>query len=686
MDNNLNRAGRPDYRDGTPVLFLPDCRAHPTRPIPSREPHIRGTCERACLVADVPADLAAVWPRVLEQLLGEGQQGIEPKDKQWIERCQPLALVADTALLAVPNEWGKRVLEGRLAPLISETLTRECGRPIRIAITVDDSAGEPPAPPAPPMHQSHQSHQQHGSQQDHRYPGQPRDDAPRGDAYDGYGHRPSDDGMPTARPAYPDYQQQRPEPGAWPRTQEDLSWQQPRHSGYQDREQPAGEPYRESEAYRENDTYRENEQYRDQPAEQWREPYGTGRPQQPGHDYRSQPPERQGYEQQRPDRQDQQQPQHRQGGPGHGPGRTGGSVPGPMGAQPAPAPGPGEPHARLNPKYLFDTFVIGASNRFAHAAAVAVAEAPAKAYNPLFIYGESGLGKTHLLHAIGHYARSLYPGTRVRYVSSEEFTNEFINSIRDGKGDTFRKRYRDVDILLVDDIQFLASKESTQEEFFHTFNTLHNANKQIVLSSDRPPKQLVTLEDRLRNRFEWGLTTDVQPPELETRIAILRKKAVQEQLNAPPEVLEFIASRISRNIRELEGALIRVTAFASLNRQPVDLGLTEIVLKDLIPGGEESAPEITAPAIMAATADYFGLTVDDLCGSSRSRVLVTARQIAMYLCRELTDLSLPKIGAQFGGRDHTTVMHADRKIRALMAERRSIYNQVTELTNRIKNG
>ncbi|MEW1612083.1 MULTISPECIES: chromosomal replication initiator protein DnaA [unclassified Streptomyces] len=612
-------------------------------------------------MADVPADLAAVWPRVLEQLLGEGQQGIEPKDEQWIERCQPLALVADTALLAVPNEWGKRVLEGRLAPLISETLTRECGRPIRIAITVDDSAGEPPSPPAPPMHSSHQG------QQGHRYQGQQRDDA-HNDGYDGYGHRPSDDGMPTARPAYPDYQQQRPEPGAWPRTQDDLSWQQPRHGGYQDREQPS------------SDTYRETESYREQPSEQWREPYGSGRPQQPQHDYRSQPPERQGYEQQR-DRHDQQ---HRQGGPG--PGRTGGSVTGPMGAQPAPAPGPGEPHARLNPKYLFDTFVIGASNRFAHAAAVAVAEAPAKAYNPLFIYGESGLGKTHLLHAIGHYARSLYPGTRVRYVSSEEFTNEFINSIRDGKGDTFRKRYRDVDILLVDDIQFLASKESTQEEFFHTFNTLHNANKQIVLSSDRPPKQLVTLEDRLRNRFEWGLTTDVQPPELETRIAILRKKAVQEQLNAPPEVLEFIASRISRNIRELEGALIRVTAFASLNRQPVDLGLTEIVLKDLIPGGEESAPEITAPAIMAATADYFGLTVEDLCGSSRSRVLVTARQIAMYLCRELTDLSLPKIGAQFGGRDHTTVMHADRKIRALMAERRSIYNQVTELTNRIKNG
>lgn len=600
-------------------------------------------------MADVPADLAAVWPRVLEQLLGEGQQGIEPKDKQWIERCQPLALVADTALLAVPNEWGKRVLEGRLAPLISETLSRECGRPIRIAITVDDSAGEPPNPPnppAPPMHQSQQAQQ-------HRYQGPQHDERQHNDAYEGYGHRPTDDGMPTARPAYPDYQQQRPEPGAWPRTSEDLSWQQPRLGGFQER---------------------------DTSAEQWREQQHDYRPQQPQHDYRSQPPERQSYEQQR---HDMPEPQHRQGGPGTG--RPGG-VTGPMGAQPAPAPGPGEPHARLNPKYLFDTFVIGASNRFAHAAAVAVAEAPAKAYNPLFIYGESGLGKTHLLHAIGHYARSLYPGTRVRYVSSEEFTNEFINSIRDGKGDTFRKRYRDVDILLVDDIQFLASKESTQEEFFHTFNTLHNANKQIVLSSDRPPKQLVTLEDRLRNRFEWGLTTDVQPPELETRIAILRKKAVQEQLNAPPEVLEFIASRISRNIRELEGALIRVTAFASLNRQPVDLGLTEIVLKDLIPGGEDSAPEITASAIMAATADYFGLTVEDLCGSSRSRVLVTARQIAMYLCRELTDLSLPKIGAQFGGRDHTTVMHADRKIRALMAERRSIYNQVTELTNRIKNG
>jgi chromosomal replication initiator protein len=337
---------------------------------------------------------------------------------------------------------------------------------------------------------------------------------------------------------------------------------------------------------------------------------------------------------------------------------------------------------RLNPRYLFETFVIGSSNRFAHAAAVAVAEAPAKAYNPLFIYGDSGLGKTHLLHAIGHYGMSLYAGVRVRYVSSEEFTNDFINSIRDGRADGFRRRYRDVDILLVDDIQFLENKEQTQEEFFHTFNTLHNANKQIVISSDRPPQQLVTLEDRLRNRFHWGLITDVQPPELETRIAILRKKAAQERLAAPPEVLEFIASKISTNIRELEGALIRVTAFASLNRQGVDLALAEIVLKDLIP--DSSQPEITSATIMAQTAAYFGQSMEELCGTSRSRVLVNARQIAMYLCRELTDLSLPKIGQQFGGRDHTTVMHADKKIRQLMAERRSVYNQVTELTNRIK--
>jgi chromosomal replication initiator protein len=337
---------------------------------------------------------------------------------------------------------------------------------------------------------------------------------------------------------------------------------------------------------------------------------------------------------------------------------------------------------RLNPKYTFETFVIGSSNRFAHAAAVAVAESPAKAYNPLFIYGSSGLGKTHLLHAIGHYATTLGNARSVRYVSTEEFTNDFINSLRDDKTQAFQRRYRDVDILLIDDIQFLENRERTQEEFFHTFNTLHNSNKQLVITSDRSPKQLSTLEDRLRTRFEWGLLADIQPPDLETRIAILQKKAAQERLFAPPDVLEFIASRIANSIRELEGALIRVTAFASLTRSPVQLALAEEVLRDFIPDG--SGPEINADQIMASTADYFGVSLEDLRGHSRSRVLVNARQVAMYLCRELTDLSLPRIGQAFGGRDHTTVMHADRKIRQQMAERRSLYNQIAELTNRIK--
>jgi chromosomal replication initiator protein len=355
----------------------------------------------------------------------------------------------------------------------------------------------------------------------------------------------------------------------------------------------------------------------------------------------------------------------------------------PVAGQPYTAPAqPQTSKTRLNEKYTFDTFVIGASNRFAHAASVAVAEAPSRAYNPLFIWGESGLGKTHLLHAVGHYAQRLFPGMRVRYVSTEEFTNDFINSLRDDRKVAFQRRYRDIDILLVDDIQFLEGKEGTQEEFFHTFNTLHNANKQIVVSSDRPPKRLETLEDRLRTRFEWGLITDIQPPELETRIAILRKKAAQDRLDAPGEVLEFIATRVEANIRELEGALIRVTAFASLNQQPVDVGLAEIVVRDLIP--DSHAPEITAPTIMGVTSEFFDVSLDDLCGPGKTKALATARQIAMYLCRELTDMSLPKIGQTFGGRDHTTVMHADKKIRKEMAERRRIYDQVQELTSRIK--
>jgi chromosomal replication initiator protein len=342
---------------------------------------------------------------------------------------------------------------------------------------------------------------------------------------------------------------------------------------------------------------------------------------------------------------------------------------------------PASEGASLNRRYTFDTFVIGASNRFAHAAALAIAEAPARAYNPLFIWGESGLGKTHLLHAAGNYAQRLFPGMRVKYVSTEEFTNDFINSLRDDRKVAFKRSYRDIDVLLVDDIQFIEGKEGIQEEFFHTFNTLHNANKQIVISSDRPPKQLATLEDRLRTRFEWGLITDVQPPELETRIAILRKKAQMERLDVPDDVLELIASSIERNIRELEGALIRVTAFASLNKTQIDKALAEIVLRDLI--GDAGTMQISAATIMAATAEYFDTTLEELRGPGKTRALAQSRQIAMYLCRELTDLSLPRIGQAFG-RDHTTVMYAQKKILNEMAYRREVFDHVKELTARIR--
>ncbi len=571
-------------------------------------------------------DLAEIWARSLNDL---ADMQIEPYQRAWLQLTRPLGLVENTALIATPNEFAKDQLENRLRVLITNALSRELGRNIQLAVIIDPVATSalPPAedPQAPPEPLGI------------RIPFGTSTDSGIDDDF----LRLRSDGHQGIRPGT------------------DVSWDGAASSGMNGQpmsRQPGTPGY-------------------GMPTGHFPlQPGPAGLPHLPAQrsadqsaDLRDPDEQRRGGQHRAPGQQDSRRPAD--GRPSM---HSGGQLPGV--ARPT--------QTRLNPKYTFETFVIGSSNRFAHAAAVAVAEAPAKAYNPLFIYGDSGLGKTHLLHAIGHYAQSLYQGVRVRYVSSEEFTNDFINMIRDGKQDGFRRRYRDVDVLLVDDIQFLENKEGTQEEFFHTFNTLHNATKQIVISSDRAPKRLVTLEDRLRSRFEWGLLTDIQPPELETRIAILRKKAVQDRLNAPPEALEYIASRISTNIRELEGALIRVSAFASLNRQSVDLQLAEFVLKDLIP--ESQGPEITAATIMGQTASYFGLSIDDLCGTSRSRVLVTARQIAMYLCRELTDLSLPKIGQQFGGRDHTTVMHADRKIRSLMAERRSIYNQVTELTNKIK--
>jgi chromosomal replication initiator protein len=628
-------------------------------------------------------DLAAVWTRSLDGLAG---MKLPASQLAWLRLTRPLGLVESTALIATPNAFVKEQLETRLRPLVTHALSRELGRPIQIAVTVDPNPAAPqeplPGPPNSPLsvmgsppeaddqgHSLQAQPQQHSGQPQYPYQATAyppyRAPQPTQELNQAQGDQPQYGEPQYDQPQYDQPQYGEPQYGQPQYDQPQYGepqYGQPEH-GQPHHGQPQGQPGP-------LDQHRGDQHRLDQPrGDQHR-----------GDQHRG--------DQHRRDLDMGQQSRHEQSSmdPGHYPdheqldrGRNQGQ-PGHRHDQP-----PRPASARLNSKYTFETFVIGSSNRFAHAAAVAVAEAPAKAYNPLFIYGDSGLGKTHLLHAIGHYAQTLYNGLKVRYVSSEEFTNDFINMIRDGKQDGFRRRYRDVDVLLVDDIQFLEHKEGTQEEFFHTFNTLHNASKQIVISSDRAPKRLVTLEDRLRSRFEWGLLTDVQPPELETRIAILRKKAIQEGLNAPPDVLEYIASRISTNIRELEGALIRVTAFASLNRQSVDISLAEIVLKDLIPESQGSASQqITAATIMGQTAAYFGLSIDDLCGTSRSRVLVTARHIAMYLCRELTDMSLPKIGQQFGGRDHTTVINADRKIRGLMAERRSIYTQVTELTNRIK--
>ncbi|MFI5841038.1 chromosomal replication initiator protein DnaA [Catenuloplanes sp. NPDC051500] len=639
-------------------------------------------------------DLASVWSAATDDLADEI---VSAQQRAYLRLTRLRAIVEDTALLSVPDAFTRDVIEARLRPAITDALSRRLGRPIQVAVTVrppEDGAGRPPgtiygtpsasperealfdpplADPVPDLSPAeYQPPARTDYPDDNRYPAD---------------NRYADDGR------YPDDNR-----AEEPPTTRYLHEQAPQNSGRRESAQEQQTARDEAQAALFAAPPRA-EALQPRPAQQQapQSPYG----QQPAE--RAEPQRRE-ESRQRPDAFNDDTPppfgrdQQRQvapqiadepvdTGPGDsGPGRTvrdlrPGVTGGPGGLDRS-RPGGESAGNRLNPKYMFETFVIGSSNRFAHAASVAVAESPAKAYNPLFIYGSSGLGKTHLLHAIGHYATTLGHARSVRYVSTEEFTNEFINSLRDDKTSAFQRRYRDTDILLIDDIQFLVSRERTQEEFFHTFNTLHNANKQIVITSDRSPKQLTTLEDRLRTRFEWGLLADIQPPDLETRIAILQKKAAQERLMAPPDVLEFIASRISSSIRELEGALIRVTAFASLTRSPVQLSLAEEVLRDFIPGPE--GPDITADQIMVSTSEYFGVSLEDLRGHSRSRVLVNARQVAMYLCRELTELSLPRIGQAFGGRDHTTVMHADRKIRQQMAERRSLYNQIAELTNRIK--
>ncbi|MGY2065937.1 chromosomal replication initiator protein DnaA [Blastococcus sp. SYSU DS0619] len=583
-------------------------------------------------MADATLDLATVWDQIRERLA----TSLSPQQNAMLNLTRPLGLVEDTAVLAAPNEFTQTVLESRMRRVLAEALSEQFGRDIRVAVQLEDAPAAPPTDSRDdePVRRPWSAAEAQRAEEDR---------ATRDRADDGrsaFGVRtdvvgtaaPWDRGAAAERPAPPDFPEvrelhpadgpQRPpvDRGA-PEDWSTTTWGGGAAGGSGSRDWGGVDDDRSADVL----------------------PFDV----------------------------DGSAGEQRRPGVGSG-GRTRRPEAGrPAGLDPG-----------LNAKYVFDSFVIGNSNRFAHAAAVAVAEAPARAYNPLFIYGESGLGKTHLLHAIGHYAARMFPNVRVRYVSTEEFTNEFINLVHSGRAEEFRRRFRDIDFLLIDDIQFLERAERTQEEFFHTFNTLHNASKQIVITSDRPPKKLTTLEDRLRTRFEWGLITDVQAPDLETRIAILRKKAWGERLQVPDQVLEFIASKVQTNIRELEGALIRVTAFASLNKQQVDLPLAELVLKDLI--SDEQGPQITAAIIMAATAEYFSVTMEELQGTNRSRTLVNARQIAMYLCRELTELSLPRIGASFGGKDHTTVMHAVKKITNLMSERRATYTQVTELTARIK--
>ncbi len=655
------------------------------------------------------ADLSAVWLAVTEEI----EDGvISGQQRAYLRLTRLRAIVDDTALLAVPNAFTRDVIETRLRPAVTDALSRRLGRSIQVAVTVrpvEGGAADPYASGAYPQITPGSGYPQPDAQLGMPLQARPvsparpplsSDDNPRG-------------GIP--RPGYPSYPSYPGEIGnggyGGYREPELPLPAAPTGGGYAAGGYPGVDGRRQESRQTETGWSGGDDQRRGQSGDQQRAGDSRRQPA-PGPDRAPVPNARNGEatlfddpaglaDRYPPEAVEEHRPYRGGSGPDYpGPGDYAGgypdyeryarqSAPGedPTGRGAIPPAGrlerrPSADGNRLNPKYTFETFVIGSSNRFAHAAAVAVAESPAKAYNPLFIYGSSGLGKTHLLHAIGHYAQMLGTAKSVRYVSTEEFTNDFINSLRDDKTSAFQRRYRDVDILLIDDIQFLENRERTQEEFFHTFNTLHNTNKQLVITSDRSPKQLATLEDRLRTRFEWGLLADITPPDLETRIAILQKKAAQERLFAPPDVLEFIASRVSNSIRELEGALIRVTAYASLTRTPVALALAEEVLRDFIPDG--SGPEITADQIMVSTSEYFGVSLDDLRGHSRSRVLVNARQVAMYLCRELTDLSLPRIGQAFGGRDHTTVMHADRKIRGQMAERRSLYNQIAELTNRIK--
>ncbi|MBV7282328.1 chromosomal replication initiator protein DnaA [Corynebacterium sp. TAE3-ERU30] len=586
--------------------------------------------------------LAQTWQSVINDLLALSEQpssGIGPisaRQRGFLSLVTPVALVPGYAVLAAPHAMAKTVIEQDLGPALTSVLTTHMGRPTGLAVSVNPEAIMPETAAADPEQATEYSeHTQH-----HPDPSEAANTAATEMLNNDNAAvvPPPSSAQPTAHSEGETPQQQWADQG-W----QERNWQES-HANYS--EQPQ---------------YSEHTQQSQRPHH--------GQPPQPG----------------------QHGAQHHDSLPQRGHDASvgfGHPAPNPQAApqrytreQPAPK---ASAEGSLNPKYTFDSFVIGSSNRFAHAAAVAVAETPAKAFNPLFIWGGSGLGKTHLLHAAGLYSQVLQPGLRVKYVSSEEFTNDYINSVRDDRQEAFKRRYRNLDILMVDDIQFLEGKEGTQEEFFHTFNALHQADKQIILSSDRPPKELTTLEDRLRTRFAAGLITDIQPPDLETRIAILMKKAQDDGTQVPRDVLELIASRFESSIRELEGALIRVAAFSSLTNQPITIEHAEVALRDIMP--ENKHVEITGQTIITASANYFDISVDTITGTSKTHAVVHARQLAMYLCRELTALSLPQIAEKFGGKNHTTVMYAVRKIKNEMQENRETYDQIQELTQLIKNG
>ena len=616
-------------------------------------------------MSDQQSSLNSTWRVIVEDLIRRSEQPnsevptFSAQQRVYLQLVKPIMISDGYAFLATPDQTGRDIVEAELSTHIAAGLSRHMGRPCSVAITV-----APPEETAPPQPQSSQyPNQQDSGRQGNQFNNY-EEDRPRLNQVDvtnqdfhevhrsvygqfdqGTGHNANTQNFHT-----PESQTRSPQqhPG-----QQHSQSQSQQHPSAPIQDQRENNPRFNDLASNRHDMSEDSSSGSFASPQSWHTSHSPANLDDLADIYQNQQSNQSSFQAPSSAR----IPRER---PAHDPNRE----------------------QSLNPTHTFDNFVIGSSNRFANGAAVAVAENPARAYNPLFIWGGSGLGKTHLLHAAGNYAQLLHKGLRVKYVSSEEFTNDYINSLRDDRQESFKRRYRNLDILMVDDIQFLEGKESTQEEFFHTFNALHQANKQIILSSDRPPKQLTTLEDRLRTRFEGGLITDIQPPDLETRIAILMKKASADGTTVDRAVLELIASRFESSIRELEGALIRVSAYSSLVNEPINIEMAEVALRDLAP--DSAAEQITPNTIIEVTAEFFNIDVATLTGSGKKRDIAHARQLAMYLCRELTDLSLPKLGEQFGGKDHTTVMYAERKIRREMTEKRETYDEIQALTQRIK--